>query len=396
MLTDHVIIIINIVCIAFLLMMLLVLAAATRMKSGGGWASLIIVFTTLPAYIANFTRDFLPDYFVETFCFVASLNLLLMPTLYLFTRTQLDKSFHLTARSLLHLIPALISFAAAIGYFAPLTPEQMEAERISLKEGSEILPALINDVLVFSQLLVYYILIFRYIHKRKKELQDNYSDSGYLEITWIQRWHIMWCSLFIVVFIAYAINPRTDIWLIPILNVIGMAYLAYSVIRHSTAAYINRLPAVVDTVADNATAGDTAQRTSTSNLAEAMTTEQMKKICDKVTDYLQTSKRYKYPDLSLSTLALEVGVHHKKISTAINGYLHKNFFELINSMRVNEAKDLLRTLNTSDYTIESIYTQCGFQSRSSFFTTFKKFEGISPMQWLKQKSAKVAVGSAVE
>jgi AraC-like DNA-binding protein len=60
-------------------------------------------------------------------------------------------------------------------------------------------------------------------------------------------------------------------------------------------------------------------------------------------------------------------------------------------MRVNEAKDLLRTLNTSDYTIESIYTQCGFQSRSSFFATFKKFEGISPMQWLK-----AAVGSVVD
>jgi AraC-like DNA-binding protein len=369
MFTDITLIAINAICIFFLVMLLVLLAAATRMKGGAGWAALIIVATTVPAYIGNVSREFLPDFFMECFYVVVSLNTLCMPALYLFTRTQLDKSFHLTARSLLHCIPALISLVAAIVYFAPLSPEQIEADRISMTEGGENFPAIINDIVVFGQFFIYFIFIFRYIRKRKKELQDNFSDSDYIETAWVQRFQILFFVLFFVVFIAYAIDPRTDIWLIPILNCIAMAYLVYIVIYHSTTVYINRLPQ--------------AEATEKTPAPAAMTTEQMKEICDKVTDYLQTSKRYKDPDLSLSMLAIEVDIHHKKISTAINGYLHKNFFELINTMRVNDAKDLLRTLNTTDYTVESIYTQCGFQSRSSFFTTFKKFEGISPMQWLK-------------
>ncbi len=153
----------------------------------------------------------------------------------------------------------------------------------------------------------------------------------------------------------------------------------YCVIRHSTGAYINRLSNIVEEVDENAA----ASRVSPNNPVAAMTPEQMKEICDSVTGYLQKTERYKDKDFSLSTLALETGIHYKKISTAINGYLHKNFFELINAMRVDEAKRLLRTLNTADYTIESIYTPCGFQSRSSFFMTFKKFEGTTPAQWLK-------------
>jgi AraC-like DNA-binding protein len=108
----------------------------------------------------------------------------------------------------------------------------------------------------------------------------------------------------------------------------------------------------------------------------------MKEICDKVMEYLQSSKAYKNNDFNLVALSLATGVHHKNISTAINNYLHKNFFELVNNMRIEEAKRLLTELNVSDYTIESIYTKCGFRSRSTFFMTFKKFEGVSPAKWL--------------
>ena len=70
------------------------------------------------------------------------------------------------------------------------------------------------------------------------------------------------------------------------------------------------------------------------------------------------------------------------ISRSINGYLHKNFFELINGMRVQEAKRLMCDLQ-SHYTVESISGECGFRSRSTFFLVFKKTEGIPPAQWLK-------------
>ena len=54
MLTDNMLILINIACITFLFIMLIILASATRMKGGAGWAALIIVTTTVPAYTMPF------------------------------------------------------------------------------------------------------------------------------------------------------------------------------------------------------------------------------------------------------------------------------------------------------------------------------------------------------
>ena len=108
----------------------------------------------------------------------------------------------------------------------------------------------------------------------------------------------------------------------------------------------------------------------------------MKDICEQVKAYLINSNAYLRCDLSLAILSKETGISQKLLSRAINGYLNRNFFELINEMRVKEVKRRLLLPENSDYTIDSIYEECGFRSRSTFFLAFKKIEGKSPAQWL--------------
>ena len=366
MFNDQTLVIINIACIVFLTTMLITLAAATRMKSGAGWAAVIIVTTTVPMILSNLMRDLSANYFLFFLYPAFALNMLLMPSLWFFVRSRYEKSLRLTVRDLMHLIPSFISFFSSIIYYSSLSAQQIESERIWMKTGGDNLPALINDVLALGQFVVYYLFIFAYIRKKKKFLQNNYSDSEYLETRWVPRFLALFFGLFFAVFVAYAINPRTDTWLIPILNCVAMAYLVYCVIFHSTAAYLNRLPDVSETTDKH----------------PVMSDSQMSEICDAVTQYLQTSGAYKNSGLSLATLSVETNIHSKNISIAINGYLHKNFFELVNEMRVDEAKRLLRNLGDG-YTIESIFAECGFRSRTTFFVIFKKIEGKTPAQWLK-------------
>ena len=75
----------------------------------------------------------------------------------------------------------------------------------------------------------------------------------------------------------------------------------------------------------------------------------------------------------------------RTLSRSINGYLHLNFFEFINGMRVEEAKRRLLELDASGYTIDSIFAECGFRSRSTFFLVFKKTEGKTPAVWLAER-----------
>ena len=370
MFTTNTLILINVACIVFLLVMFITLATATRMKGGAGWAALIIVATTVPMFLSNLTRDLATDYFLLFLYPAYTLNTLLMPSLWFFTRSQYEKSFRPVAHNLLHLILPVVSLVAQVIYYAPLIADQIETERVFMEAGNENLPAIINDIIVFGQFVVYFIFIFLYIRKKKKFLQDNYSDSGYLETRWTPRFLTLFFILFFVVFTAYAINPRTDVWLIPILNTVAMAYLVYCVIAHSTTAYINRLPEL-----------QTVPQTQT--VPQGLPAEQMKTICEKALNYLTVSGAYTNPDFSLTMLADNTETSLKNLSRSINTHLKKNFFDLINEMRVEEAKKRLRA-HSENFTIDSIVIDCGFRSRSSFYTAFRKIEGMTPSQYLKK------------
>jgi AraC-like DNA-binding protein len=53
-------------------------------------------------------------------------------------------------------------------------------------------------------------------------------------------------------------------------------------------------------------------------------------------------------------------------------------------MRVEEEKKKLCLMKENRLTIEAIAGECGFRSRSAFYTAFKKTEGKLPTQWLKE------------
>lgn len=92
---------------------------------------------------------------------------------------------------------------------------------------------------------------------------------------------------------------------------------------------------------------------------------------------------YMNPNLGLDALAENLGIKATKVSHLINTYSGYNFSDHINNFRVAEAKKLLIHLDFSNYTIISIGLECGFNSKSTFYTAFKKFTGMTPSAWRK-------------
>ena len=75
------------------------------------------------------------------------------------------------------------------------------------------------------------------------------------------------------------------------------------------------------------------------------------------------------------------------ISKLINGREGCNFSDYINKYRVSEAKKLLADKNFDPYTIVAIGLECGFNSKSTFYTAFKKFTGQTPTQYREAGTA---------
>ncbi len=103
----------------------------------------------------------------------------------------------------------------------------------------------------------------------------------------------------------------------------------------------------------------------------------------KIEDYVKFNKSYLNPNLSLETLSKELNLSEGYISQLVNKNSNVNFNDYINTLRINEAKNMLTNEDYNNYTIVAIGLEAGFNSKSSFYTAFKKFTGKTPVEFKK-------------
>jgi len=94
---------------------------------------------------------------------------------------------------------------------------------------------------------------------------------------------------------------------------------------------------------------------------------------------METQKPYLDSELNLIKLSelLSVSTHH--LSYVINTGFEKNFFQYINEFRIDYAKKLLK--GNQKLSILGIAYESGFNSKTSFNTTFKKFTNQTPSEF---------------
>lgn len=113
--------------------------------------------------------------------------------------------------------------------------------------------------------------------------------------------------------------------------------------------------------------------------AKSTLPEQLKdKILDKLLAQMEDKKLYLQPQLTLHALAAELKTSTHHLSQVMNERLDKNFRELIAQYRVVEAKRLLSDPSYLHLKLQAIGERSGFNSKSSFNTTFKKNTGHTP------------------
>jgi len=87
-------------------------------------------------------------------------------------------------------------------------------------------------------------------------------------------------------------------------------------------------------------------------------------------------------DISVSILGEKMGVNGKYISHSINSGSGKNFNSYINAKRIGHAVTMIKEDAHHDLSIEGIANECGFRSKSSFNSSFKKYVGKTPTQYI--------------
>ena len=384
---NEFILIVNAASVIILLVMALLLCLAARFKGESSYAAMIIVVSTVPVYIYNVCRS-LELYEVAIFFapIAFSVNLTLMPLLWLLVQRGFNPYYRFTPLRLLHFLPAVLSLILFCVSIFSLPQSQRYDFMINENMGDDTWLGDVNYTMVLLQLVGYFYAIFRYLRKVKHFVRSHYSAAELQRKVWIPRFIGLFAAMFVVVMVCYALWPRTDAWLLQLLTVIIMGYLLYAELAIALFERY-RKDTVTTTVAAEAEAEFIATEVKPQPQPEADNgKEEMQKLeqyARQVEEYLRASEVYVDPNLSLKDVATATGISSKNLSKSINATLGKNFFDLVNGFRIEKSKALLISKKEKGLTLETIAEQCGFNSRITFNNAFKKVIGVTTTEWLK-------------
>ena len=107
-----------------------------------------------------------------------------------------------------------------------------------------------------------------------------------------------------------------------------------------------------------------------------------------IESYMDEEKPYLNPDITIEELARDLEMSVNDLSVTLNRHFQLNFFEFINQYRVREAKTLL--LSKANTTITDLFYEAGFNTKSVFYSAFKKSEGVTPSQYRAMNKANLS------
>ncbi len=107
---------------------------------------------------------------------------------------------------------------------------------------------------------------------------------------------------------------------------------------------------------------------------------EVEQLLEKIEFTLDNEKLYKNPNITMPLLAKKINIRPQLLSQLLNNNLNKSFSLFINEYRIEEAKKLLRT--KPHLKIETIAEECGYNSNSTFYATFKKITNTTPAKYV--------------
>lgn len=321
--------------------------------------------------------------------------LLIGPFLYLYVRSFKETiTWHKAwPHFLLFVLFLILDYAFIPSLFSKYPASHKVPEEILLNPVSNLRIGI--RVLRNIQMIIYYFLALRALTLYQKSIQHLFSEISRINLTWL-RWVIngylfLVISLIVLFYFVFQFPEQFEL-LVGINMAIITPYLYIITIKGLTQATLWKMNANVKKESLEKDMREAAAR-------ESLKKEEVKilpgrrqldtkidEIAARIIHTMEQDKLYQEADLTLQNLADKIQLPSYQVSQAINDGMKKNFYDLVNSYRVEEAKRLLLDVKNNNFTILSVGFEAGFNSKTTFNTVFKKFTGLTPTEFrAKQK-----------
>ncbi|HWV66725.1 helix-turn-helix transcriptional regulator, partial [Chitinophaga sp.] len=273
------------------------------------------------------------------------------PALYFAIMHYTSVRYHFRKNDLIHFIPALLFLPILFGASRYLPPWMGIVVGLGIK----------------LQIILYWVSGYLRLRKHRQHIANFTANTAPSDLSWLKN-------------------------LLLLTGIMILNQLLFSCFRHAAGtsfSYVIYLAAIYlscyyalkqgNIFPPFTTAGSFSADTCTvqPRLHENETTV-LKEQLDKL---MQDEKLYTDQELSLPLLAEKLDLSLHELSWLLNKEIGKNFYQYINQFRVEQAKQLLQSPSHLHLSILAIGFDAGFNSKTTFNSTFKKMVGMTPREF---------------
>ena len=239
---------------------------------------------------------------------------------------------------------------------------------------------------------LFYIFTIVHLRNHQKKIKQFYSYSKNVDLKWL---YFLSNGFAVFLFFSqfetflekiFGIETQSIYqytWLIMVIYIFGIGFYGYRQkgiflqIEDETISFsVNHENPEFDTPGTN-----NIEKGKTSYQKSGLKREEADELAQNLIDIMKNEKLYIDSELNLLTLAQKLGTSTHKLSQVFTENLGRNFFDFVNEFRIEEVKQQLLAPEKSNYKIMAIARDCGFNSRSSFYSIFKKSTSLTPSEY---------------
>ncbi|MBB1568833.1 MAG: AraC family transcriptional regulator [Capnocytophaga sp.] len=317
--------------------------------------------------------------------------LLFAPFVYLYVVTNLRQPQRLYWQDSLHFLPFVVTyvlmFPFLFGYSA--------AEKAMIDQADYHSPYqwlfTISFIAFVIVCVAYSVTTYHKINQYEQIIGEQFAYNEGISLQWLRLLLIGFGIIFSVMIVGYVLQFLLEIELgvnieliflglfVLLIGLIGFWGIRYQGI------FTAEKPKVLYLSEEPEEAEETEEALKMPEYRKSgLKPEEAKTLHQQLLTLMATEKPYLEPKLSLAQLADSLGVLPNHLSQIINQYEGKNFYDFVNTYRVDEFIALAKKDTDKNFNLLGLAFEAGFNSKSSFNQVFKKIKGQTPSQFVNE------------
>lgn len=320
-----------------------------------------------------FVIAYIQDY-LDLMIFRWTICLLAMPLFYLYVLSVCYSDFKLKWKHLLHLLPIILVNLV----FLPRLYLASDADMKLLSGDLDHMPEIyLIQILIEFQYVFYIVSAFLILKKYREIYLENYTNPSTSTYKYLFQmttvFLIAHCLVALKNVLRYSDYRQIFLWLNVVVGSVALFITCWLVMKALNHPELFRgINSKIQLTKD--ILPEVEEKTESKKVQDDVISSQISRL----KQYMAEREPFLDPSLTIQELANQIDIPVRDLSVLINHHMDQHFFDFVNEYRIQKAMGILKDQSRSQLTVLEILYEVGFNSKSSFNTSFKKHTNLTP------------------